>query len=154
MVNWFYSGGEHHKTGHGEDTNLHYEQLIKFAQENFSLREILYRWSTQDCMTIDQLPYVGHLTPRSPHIYVATGFGKWGMTNGTAAAMILSDLILKGDNPWATVYSPSRFFSTGSSLKTFIIQNANVAKDLLSGKLGQLSPPRELKKWGSAGCQL
>ncbi|MGI6421974.1 MAG: FAD-dependent oxidoreductase [Syntrophomonadaceae bacterium] len=138
-------GGEHHKTGHGEDTNLHYEQLIKFAQENFSLREILYRWSTQDCMTIDQLPYVGHLTPRSPHIYVATGFGKWGMTNGTAAAMILSDLILKGDNPWATVYSPSRFFSTGSSLKTFIIQNANVAKDLLSGKLGQLSPPRELK---------
>lgn len=138
-------GSEHHKAGHGEDTNVHYDQLLSFAQENFSLRNILYRWSTQDCMTIDQLPYVGHLTPRSPHIYVATGFGKWGMTNGTAAAMILSDLIIKGDSPWATVYSPSRFFSSGSSLKTFIIQNANVAKDLLSGKLGQVSPSRELE---------
>lgn len=138
-------GGEHHKSGHGEDSNVHYENLISFAQENFKLRNILYRWSTQDCMTIDQIPYVGNLTAKSPQLYVATGFGKWGMTNGTAAAMILADLIKKGDNPWATVYSPSRFFTTLSSIKSFITQNADVAKDLLSGKLESLPTTSDLQ---------
>ncbi|MDD4803386.1 MAG: FAD-dependent oxidoreductase [Syntrophomonas sp.] len=138
--------GEHHKTGHGGDTNLHYQNLLQFAQENFKVQDVLYRWSTQDCMTIDNVPYVGQLTPKYPNTYVATGFGKWGMSNGTAASIILKDLIIKGDNPWATVYSPSRFFLKVSSVKTFIVQNALVAKDLLAGKLEGLPGCGELAK--------
>ncbi|WP_082736004.1 FAD-dependent oxidoreductase [Syntrophomonas wolfei] len=138
--------GEHHRTGHGEDTNVHYQNLFNFAQENFNVQNVLYRWSTQDCMTIDGVPYVGQLTPQNPNLYVATGFGKWGMSNGTAASMILKDLISEGDNPWARVYSPSRFFLNLSSVKSFIIQNATVAKDLVAGKLEGLPGCSELDK--------
>ncbi|HWP96556.1 MAG TPA: FAD-dependent oxidoreductase [Syntrophomonadaceae bacterium] len=126
--------GEHHKTGQSKNTNLHYHNLIDFAHETFRVQDIRYRWSTQDYMTLDGVPYVGHLTTQSPNIYVATGFGKWGMTNSTAASMILSDLIRKGDSPWAEVYKPSRSTSA-TSIKNFIVQNANVAKTYIAGKL-------------------
>lgn len=135
-------GGEHHKTGDETDTNVHYGNLKNFAYETFTVEDIPYRWSTQDCMTLDGVPYVGHLTPRSPNIYVATGFNKWGMTNGTAAAMILSDLITKGDSPWAPVYNPSRF--NLASIKTFAVQNADVAKELVTGKLARLPEDMEV----------
>lgn len=145
--------GEHHKTGHGEDTNTHYQNLIDFASKNFQVKNLLYRWSTQDCMTIDGIPYIGNLTGRHPDIYVATGFGKWGMSNGTAAAMILTDLINKGDNPWARVYSPSRVSLAASSIKTFITQNAMVAKDLLTGKIQGLPEHPEIAKGEAAGIE-
>ena len=142
--------GEHHKTGHDEDASQHYQNLIDFAAENFKLKNLLYRWSTQDCMTMDGIPYIGNLTEHNPDIYVATGFGKWGMSNGTAAAMILTDLIMKGDSPWAKVYNPSRVSLTASSLKTFITQNAMVAKDLLAGKLQNLPEHTEIGKGEAA----
>jgi glycine/D-amino acid oxidase-like deaminating enzyme len=55
-------GGEHHKTGQGEDTSKHYEALVDFANSTFNVEDIPYRWSTQDCMTLDNIPYVGHFT--------------------------------------------------------------------------------------------
>jgi glycine/D-amino acid oxidase-like deaminating enzyme/nitrite reductase/ring-hydroxylating ferredoxin subunit len=126
-------GGEHHKSGQSPNTNSHYKNLIDFAQTNFDVINIPYRWSTQDCMTLDGVPYVGYLTSRSQKLYVATGFGKWGMTNSTVAATIIKDLITKGESPWAPVYNPSRFnlASTGN----LIVQNANVAVNYISGKL-------------------
>lgn len=135
--------GEHHKTGQGEDTNIHYQNLLDFAHQTFSVTATPYRWSTQDCMTIDGVPYIGNLTNRSPNIYVATGFGKWGMSNGVTAAMILSDLIVKGENPWADVFNPNRIIM--SSIKTFVLQNINVAKNLLAGKLEKLPEEVELE---------
>lgn len=126
-------GGEHHKTGYGNDTNIHYQNLIDFGRNTFEIQDILYRWSTQDCMTIDGVPYIGNLTPRSPNLYLATGFGKWGISGGTAAAMILSDLIIRGDSPWAQVYNPFRLSLSG--LKTFVWQNVDVAKSYITGKL-------------------
>lgn len=127
--------GEHHKTGHDSKTNEHYQNLLDFAQQNFNVKKVYYRWSTHDCMTTDGVPYVGHLTSRSPNIYVATGFGKWGMTNGIASAQILSDLITTGDNSWAQVYTPSRFITSASALKTLVSLNLSVAQKLISGKL-------------------
>jgi glycine/D-amino acid oxidase-like deaminating enzyme/nitrite reductase/ring-hydroxylating ferredoxin subunit len=135
--------GEHHKTGYGNDTNVHYQNLIDFGKSNFQVQDILYRWSTQDCMTIDGVPYIGNLTPRSPNLYLATGFGKWGISNGTAAGMILSDLITHGESPWAEVYNPYRFKL--SSLKTFVWQNVDVAKSLVAGKLERLPEDIEIK---------
>lgn len=127
-------GGENHKTGHGTDTHTHYKKLEEFARENFPVKDILYRWSTQDYDTMDGIPYVGHLTAKTPHLYVATGFGKWGMTNGTAAAILLKDMIKKGTSPWEPVYNPSRFQPIASA-KNFIKENADVVENLIAGKI-------------------
>lgn len=126
--------GEHHKTAHGAKLNKHYENLLEFAREHYDIQELLYRWSTQDYITIDKVPYVGRLTAKHPNIYIATGFRKWGMTNGTASAMILKDLIVKGTNPWVDVYNPSRFVPN-PSVTSFISINADVAARYAAGKL-------------------
>lgn len=137
-------GGEHHKTGQGEDTNKHYEALMEFANETFTVEDIPYRWSTQDCMTLDDLPYVGRFTSKMPDIYVATGYGKWGMTNSMASAMILSDLIVKGISPWEEVYNPLRKTITASA-KNFVVENLNVADKLIQGKISPLPSEVEIQ---------
>ncbi len=126
--------GEHHKTGQSEDTSNHYTNLKNFAENTFQVEDIPYRWSTQDYTTMDEVPYIGHLTSDTPDVYVATGFGKWGMTNGTVAALILRDMILNGDSPWSDVFNPSRF-TPSASAKNFVKENLNVAKHLIGGKL-------------------
>lgn len=138
-------GGEHHKTAHGTNLNKHYENLLEFARTNFDMQELLYRWSTQDYTTLDKVPYVGRLTANKPNIYVATGFKKWGMTNSTAAAMLIKDLIVKGQSPWADVYNPSRFIPN-PSITSFITINADVAAKLVSGKLKPVPYNIELEK--------
>jgi glycine/D-amino acid oxidase-like deaminating enzyme/nitrite reductase/ring-hydroxylating ferredoxin subunit len=125
--------GEHHKTGQSDDTLVHYNNLRKFAMENYTVEKILYRWSTQDYETIDGVPYIGTLTSRTKNIFAATGFGKWGMTNSTISAIIIKDLIVSGSNPWEVVYTPSRFVP--SSIGSLIKDNADVAKNLIQGKL-------------------
>lgn len=127
-------GGENHKTGQCRNTNLCYQNLLQFARDNFKVKEVPYRWSTQDCMTLDGVPYVGRLSLRSPDIYLATGFGKWGMTGSAASSMILRDLITRGESPWAPVYNPSRATSA-ATIVNFIVQNADVAKNYVAGKL-------------------
>ncbi|WIV12983.1 FAD-dependent oxidoreductase [Proteiniborus sp. MB09-C3] len=131
-------GGNHHKTGQGVDTIKHYETLIDFANDTFTVENILYRWSTQDCMTLDGIPYVGHYTSNTPNLYIATGFGKWGMTNSMVSAMLLRDLIIKGKSPWQDVYNPSRKTILASA-KNFIVENFNVAQQLIDGKLAPAS---------------
>jgi glycine/D-amino acid oxidase-like deaminating enzyme/nitrite reductase/ring-hydroxylating ferredoxin subunit len=137
-------GGESHKTGQGKDMNTHYKNLIEFAQEHFQVKDIFYRWSTHDCMTVDKIPYVGHLTKKHPSIYVATGFGKWGFTNSTASAMILRDLITTSKSSWLDVYDPSRF--NLASVPTFIKENADVAKHFFIGKV--VSAPAHIEQIG------
>lgn len=127
-------GGQDHKTAHGGDMMKHYVNLEKYAEKNFSIEKFLYRWSTQDYITIDGVPYVGKLTSSSENIYVATGYGEWGMTNGTAAANILRDIIVKKVSPYQDVYNPSRNIST-DGIKNFAKENFDVAKQLIKGKL-------------------
>ncbi len=137
-------GGEKHKTGQGEDTAKHYESLIDFSNEIFTVEDIPYRWSTQDCMTLDGLPFVGHFTSKTPNMYIATGYGKWGMTNSIASSMILRDLIICGKSPWQDVYNPSRLTITASA-KNFVVQNLNVADSLIEGKISLLPELDEIK---------
>ena len=66
------------------------------------------KWATQDCMTLDGIPYVGRYARSLPNVFVVTGFQKWGMTNAMAAANILCDLVLEKENPYEAVFSPSR----------------------------------------------
>jgi glycine/D-amino acid oxidase-like deaminating enzyme/nitrite reductase/ring-hydroxylating ferredoxin subunit len=127
-------GGENHKPGQGEDTISHYDNLINFSKEIFTVEDIPYRWSTQDCMTMDGLPYAGQLTENTPNLFFASGYGKWGMTNSMASSIILSNLIVEGKSAWEDVYSPLRI-TIGASAKSFVVENLNVAAELIKGKL-------------------
>jgi glycine/D-amino acid oxidase-like deaminating enzyme/nitrite reductase/ring-hydroxylating ferredoxin subunit len=100
-------GGESHKPGTG-DSRASYARLASFARAHFEVEEVAYRWSTQDYETADGMPYVGRLWPFSEQILTATGFKKWGMANGTAAAMMLCDRVMERDNPWAEAFDSTR----------------------------------------------
>ncbi|RCX19194.1 glycine/D-amino acid oxidase-like deaminating enzyme [Fontibacillus phaseoli] len=127
-------GGESHKTGQSDCTIKHYEELEKFGGMTFGAKGIPYRWSAQDLATIDQVPYIGPVTSGHPHIFVATGFGKWGMTSGTLSALLISDLIQGKDNRYAELFTPSRF-KINPGIKNLVVQNADVAKELITGKV-------------------
>lgn len=137
-------GGEHHKTGQGPGTETHYRNLLQFAREIFNVQDLLFRWSTQDYTTLDDIPYVGKITAKSPNVYVATGFRKWGMTNSTVAALLLRDLIVHGESPWAPVYDPSRF-EGDPMIKNFVSLNVDVTKHLIGDKLKSVPEDQDLE---------
>jgi glycine/D-amino acid oxidase-like deaminating enzyme/nitrite reductase/ring-hydroxylating ferredoxin subunit len=137
-------GGEHHKTGSEKNTNVHYENLCTFAKSSYDVKSLLFRWSTQDCMTADGIPYTGYLTSRTSNVLVATGFGKWGMTNSTASAIILTDLITTGKSNWSTVYNPSRG-NFPAAAPNLISQNFDVAVKLVGGKIAPAPSSIEIK---------
>ncbi len=127
-------GGEGHKAGQSPCTIRHYEALQSFAESTLGAKEIAYRWSTQDLVTLDKVPYVGPVTSGTPNVLLATGYRKWGMTNGTAAARLLANLVLGVPDRSASLFDPSRFHAD-PDIKTFIKDNVDVAKQLVSGKL-------------------
>lgn len=126
--------GESHKTGQGEDTLKHYEALESFGRDVFGEHNTVYRWSTQDLVSLDKVPYIGEITSGHPKVLVATGYRKWGMSSGIAAAHLLRDKVIGNQNPYEDLYSPSRFYAD-PSLKTFLKQNVDVAEHLIKGKL-------------------
>ncbi len=100
-------GGQNHRTGHNGSTIDRYRKLEQEAHDRLDVESIEYRWSTQDIVSVDRISFIGRLGPQSENVYVATGFGGWGMTNGIAAGMVLTDLILDRENPWHDVYHPN-----------------------------------------------
>ncbi|WP_113927269.1 FAD-dependent oxidoreductase [Bacillus sp. P14.5] len=143
-------GGEDHKTGQGKDTVKHYEALEEYAEAVLGIEELSYRWSAQDLISVDKVPYIGQLTANHKNIFVATGFKKWGMTSGTAAGMILSDLIVKKASPYEEIFSPSRFVAD-PSIKHYLEYNGDVAKHLIKGKLTSVSKsPADLRNGEAA----
>ncbi|AXI09812.1 FAD-dependent oxidoreductase [Oceanobacillus zhaokaii] len=126
--------GESHKTGQGKETIKHYEALKAFGEQIFELESIPYYWSAQDLVTLDKVPYIGELTSGHPNILIATGYRKWGMSNGTAAALLFRDIILDKKNNYKSLYTPSRFIAN-PSIKNFLTENVNVATQLIKGKL-------------------
>ena len=98
-------GGGGHRTG---KSGGGWTALEAFVQAHYPEAKILSRWATQDCMSLDGLPYIGQYSASTPNLYVATGFNKWGMTTSLAAAQILTDLICGKENPYASLFSPSR----------------------------------------------
>lgn len=134
-------GGEGHKTGEGVDTEAHYAALAAFGAQVFNIAQVRYRWSAQDLTTLDKVAYIGEITSSHSNILVATGYRKWGMTTGTAAALLLRDIVMKRDNPYRELFTPSRFYAD-PSLKRFLVQNAGVAGHLIQGKFER--PERDI----------
>ena len=100
--------GAGHRTGKNREGGR-YEWLSQRASEWYPQAKIVARWSAEDCMPIDAVPYIGHFSPSEPDWYVATGFGKWGMTSAMVSAGTISDLITGRENPNAEVFRPNRF---------------------------------------------
>ncbi len=132
-------GGMEHRTGEGVDTRRHYRDLEAYARSVYPVTSVDYRWSAQDYITIDGVPpYIGRLADGHENVYIATGFRKWGgMTNGTAAATIITDMIRGRENPpWAEVYAPNRFKPAASAWR-FLAHNIEVAEKYIGGAISR-----------------
>jgi glycine/D-amino acid oxidase-like deaminating enzyme/nitrite reductase/ring-hydroxylating ferredoxin subunit len=143
--------GEHHRTGTAPDALARHEALGRWAVDRFGLAAIDYRWSAQDNTTVDGLPFIGRYPFGGDHLWVATGFGQWGMTNGALAGLLLTDLIMGVDNPWARIYDPTRL-SVRQSAVDFARGNAEVAAHFLGDRVRAVTTgdPSRLKP-GEAG---
>lgn len=98
-------GGGSHRTGKKGGS---WEELRRFAQKYYPDAKEIYHWATQDCMTLDDIPYIGAYSKNTRGLYVATGFNKWGMTTSMAAAMVLRDMVQEKKNDYEGLFSPSR----------------------------------------------
>jgi glycine/D-amino acid oxidase-like deaminating enzyme/nitrite reductase/ring-hydroxylating ferredoxin subunit len=139
-------GGGGHKVGEVAHTEDQYQKVEDFAHERFGIESFDYRWSNQDLVSFDKVPYIGQLTPLDLHIYIATGFSLWGMTNGTLSGMLLADRILGIKNPWVKLYDSMRVtpFATPTGIKQTISVGMHWLGDRLKGTdasdLSQVAP--------------
>jgi glycine/D-amino acid oxidase-like deaminating enzyme/nitrite reductase/ring-hydroxylating ferredoxin subunit len=145
--------GEEHKVGHGPDTHAHYEALEGWARERFPVRSVDYRWSAQDYLPADNVPYIGRLLPGYGRLHVATGFKKWGMTHSAVAAMLLRDQITGRPNPWAELFRATRLHPLAAA-KEVAVHNLDVGLRFAGDRLLTLRPPpaRDLAP-GEAGLR-
>ncbi|MBQ8202783.1 MAG: FAD-dependent oxidoreductase [Clostridia bacterium] len=98
-------GGGSHRTG---KKGGGYKELEAFARKNYPNAKIKYRFATQDCMTLDDVAYIGRYSPATPDLFVTTGFNKWGMTTALLGAELLCDMLCGKRNPYEEIFSPRR----------------------------------------------
>jgi glycine/D-amino acid oxidase-like deaminating enzyme/nitrite reductase/ring-hydroxylating ferredoxin subunit len=127
--------GEGHKVGHVTETGERWDRLRDWAGERFGVTQFRYHWSAEEVSTLDGIPFVGQIAPVSSRVLTATGFAGWGMTNGTAAALMLRDVVLGQDNPWLTTFDARRALTSVPPIAPFLKQNVQVAKLWLQGRL-------------------
>ena len=98
-------GGGSHRTGKQGGT---WTEINNFAKKHYSDAKLKYEWATQDCMSLDSVPYIGQYSKRTPDLFVATGFNKWGITSSMISAKILCDMVCEKKNEYEEVFSPQR----------------------------------------------
>ncbi len=131
-------GGGGHRTGkHGGN----WQELRSFADEYYPEAKEVCHWATQDCKTLDDIPYIGRYSKNTPNLYVATGYNKWGMTSSMVSAMLLADLVQNKENEYSAVYSPSR-----------MILRPQLAVNVFESILGLLTPT--VPRCPHLGCSL
>ncbi len=119
-------GGEDHKTGQEDDANRRFGILERWTRTRFPMIEsIEYRWSGEVLEPIDGLAFIGRNPLDEPNVFIATGDSGNGMTHGTIAGILITDLILERENEWTELYEPSR--KTLRALPEFVSENLNVA---------------------------
>ena len=123
---WLLLGGGSHRTGKSGGA---WRELETFARQRYADATVAARWATQDCMTLDGIPYIGRYAKDTDGLYVATGFNKWGMSSSMVSAILLSDLLLGRENAAEEVFSPSRS-----------ILHPQLAKNVFSSIVGLLTP--------------
>jgi len=119
-------GGEDHKTGQADDANERHGRLERWARERFpAMQDVRFQWAGQVMETLDGLAFIGKNPMDADNVFVATGDSGNGLTHGTIAGMLLTDLILGRENPWRELYDPSR--KPVLAAGRFARENLNVA---------------------------
>ncbi|MBT2365724.1 FAD-dependent oxidoreductase [Streptomyces sp. ISL-10] len=125
--------GEKFKPGVG-DVSQRYEQLAAWTQDRFPGASITYRWAAQDNTTTDRVPYVGRFHPGAKHVYVATGYGAWGMSNGIMSGRLITALITGQELPWSGLYDPRRLHPVREAASLLKLQ-ASVVRHFVGDRL-------------------
>jgi nitrite reductase/ring-hydroxylating ferredoxin subunit len=143
-------GGEDHKTGQADDADARFDRLERWARERFpGLERIRYRWSGQVLEPIDGLAFIGSNPGSDPNVYIATGTSGNGMTYGTIAGLLITDLIQGRENEWTEIYDPGRISLRAA--KRFLQENLNVAAQYAQhAKGGDVAQPGEIPKGAGA----
>lgn len=123
-------GGSSHKTGTPVTYEQSYLPLEQYAKHLYPNSEILFRWDTRDCITLDKIPYIGHFSNTMNNFYVGTGFNKWGMTSSNVAANIICDMILNKYNKYSYIFDSTRINP---------IKNRTEVKNVLSESINSLA---------------
>ena len=100
--------GSDHKTGAKIDLSNAYKDLEKIARNMYPDCTVKYKWHTEDCITLDKIPYIGEFSKFMPNVYVATGYKKWGITTSNIAANIIKDKVLNKDNKYEQIFKATR----------------------------------------------
>lgn len=103
--NLLFIGGGSHRTGKQGGS---WKELNDFSKQYYPNAVLKYEWATQDCMSLDSVPYIGHYSKRTPNLFVASGFNKWGITSSMAAAKLLCDMVQEKKNDFAELFTPQR----------------------------------------------
>lgn len=136
--NYLLIGGGDHRTG---KDGGNYRELRTFAKIYYPSNPEKYSWATQDCMSLDGVPYIGRYSPKIPNVLVATGFNKWGMTSSMVSSEILSDMVVGKKNDYEEFFSPSRSVVT-----------PQLAVNMFESAVGLLTP--STKRCPHLGCAL
>ena len=124
-------GGASHRTGENQNGGK-YTLLEQVAKQYFPNSKEITRWSAQDCMPHDEIPFIGKYSIFTPNLYVITGFQKWGMTSSMVSAMILVDTLCDNKNPYEKLFSPQRLHLK-ASFENLIIDTSTSVKGLAKG---------------------
>ena len=130
---WMIFTGPTFRHGDVEDERAGFAEIERFARDHFGVRAD-YRWTNEDYAPIDGAPYIGWSSSAPGGTLVATGFNAWGITTGTAAAILLADLITGTDNRWLDLFDARRVKPIAGARK-FAEGAAGVAANLAGGLL-------------------
>lgn len=129
---YFIAGGEDHKTAHEENTEACFARIEAYVRRYYEIEEIAFHWSSQYFNPADGIAYIGHLPGHPSNMFVATGYGGIGMTNGHIAAMLLTDLIVTGMSEYEKLFNPNRLKPV-AGFKDFVKEAADVVSNFIGG---------------------
>jgi Rieske Fe-S protein len=132
-------GGESHKTGDDAHPARRYQALLDWTTERFAVEEVPYRWATEDFIPDDGLPFVGPVWPLPTRVQVATGYAKWGFTNGVAAAHTIVAKITETAPPDHAADWDTRRADVVRGAREVVKANADVVAKLIAGWTGVLA---------------
>jgi Rieske Fe-S protein len=129
-------GGEDHKVGHDSHPQERWDKIERWMRERWpQAREVIYRWSGQCLEPPDGIAYIGKNPDGAENVFMASGDSGQGMTHGTIAGILLSDLILGRANPWAKLYDPKRISLRASPVFELAKHSVDVAVQYAKGYL-------------------
>ncbi|HEX6887839.1 MAG TPA: FAD-dependent oxidoreductase [Candidatus Nanopelagicales bacterium] len=126
--------GEGHPVGRADDSAQRWDRLAQWAAEYYDVNDVRFHWSAQETNTSDHVPFIGRTAPGTKRVFTATGFSGWGMTNGTAAALLLTALVQGQEHEWTSLFDAGRALKERPH-RDDLTQNAQVAATWVKDRL-------------------